>query len=68
MADRIVYETLTPYGGAVSAEHGIGHDKKDWLGITRDETEVALMRRLKRTIDPRGILNPGLIFDMTGQD
>ena len=68
VADRIVYETLTPYGGAVSAEHGIGHDKKDWLGITRNETEVALMRRLKRTIDPRGILNPGLIFDMTGQD
>jgi FAD/FMN-containing dehydrogenase len=59
---RIVYEELAPYRGSVSAEHGIGLEKRPFLGITRNETEVALMKTLKAALDPNGILNPGKVL------
>jgi FAD/FMN-containing dehydrogenase len=43
----------------VSAEHGIGVLKRDWLHYSRTTSELALMRTLKQALDPRGILNPG---------
>ena len=58
----IVYEELQPYGGSISAEHGIGIEKRPWLGVSRSEVEIALMRRLKSAFDPDGILNPGKVF------
>ena len=61
-----VYEPLEPHGGSVSAEHGIGLEKKDFLTISRSDTEIALMRRLKHSLDPNGILNPGKIFEFEG--
>ena len=61
--DRAVYAPLAGIGGSVSAEHGVGLDKKAWLSISRTPDEVALMRTLKQALDPRGILNPGKIFD-----
>jgi FAD/FMN-containing dehydrogenase len=61
--EEIVYRPLAAVGGAVSAEHGIGLEKKGWLGITRTPGEVALMALLKRTLDPRGILNRGKVVD-----
>ena len=60
----IVYEHLKPYHGAVSAEHGIGLDKKAYLPISRNQQEIELMRLLKRSLDPKNILNPGKIFDL----
>ncbi|MCB1683613.1 MAG: FAD-binding oxidoreductase, partial [Pseudomonadales bacterium] len=63
--ERSVYEPLAAISGSVSAEHGVGLEKKPYLGISRSETEIGLMRALKRTLDPKGILNPGKIFDMT---
>ncbi len=60
--ERIVYAPLQQVGGAISAEHGIGLEKKDWLPISRSPAEIALMRTLKRTMDPKGILNPGRVF------
>ena len=60
--ERCVYEPLEPHGGSISAEHGIGLEKKDYLSISRSDTEIALMRHLKQALDPRGILNPGKIF------
>jgi FAD/FMN-containing dehydrogenase len=51
-------------GGAVSAEHGIGLDKKKWLPWVRSDAEMAGMRRLKSAFDPNNILNPGRVFDM----
>ena len=60
--ERIVYAPLQQVGGAISAEHGIGLEKKAWLPISRSPAEIALMRTLKRTMDPKGILNPGRVF------
>ena len=57
-----VYEPLQPVGGSVSAEHGIGTEKIDYLPLSRSDTEIALMRQLKRALDPNGILNPGKVF------
>ncbi|GIX31892.1 MAG: oxidoreductase [Porticoccaceae bacterium] len=62
-ADRLVYGPLSELGGSVSAEHGIGLDKKCWLAHSRKPAEIALMRLLKRTLDPAGILNPGRVLD-----
>ena len=61
---RAVYEPLAAIGGSISAEHGIGLDKKKYLHLSRNAEEVALMRTLKRALDPNGILNRGKIFDL----
>ena len=58
----IVYRATREYQGSVSAEHGIGMLKKDFLAYSRTPEELALMRTLKQALDPRGILNPGRIF------
>ena len=60
-ADQIVYSALEPFGGSVSAEHGIGLDKKPWLSLNRSEDELALMRAIKQVLDPKNLLNPGRI-------
>ncbi len=62
-SDRIVYGCLEGLGGSVSAEHGIGIEKKAWLDRTRSAEEIALMRQLKMLLDPQGILNPGKVID-----
>ncbi|HSM30948.1 MAG TPA: FAD-binding oxidoreductase, partial [Woeseiaceae bacterium] len=59
---EIIYDELKTYRGSISAEHGIGLEKRAYLGVTRNETEVALMRSLKKALDPKGLLNPGRIF------
>lgn len=61
--ESCVYDPLAAIGGSVSAEHGIGLEKKPWLAHSRNEAEIALMRTLKRALDPHGILNPGKVFD-----
>jgi FAD/FMN-containing dehydrogenase len=60
--ERIVYQPLAKIGGSVSAEHGIGLEKKPYLHLSRSQAEIALMRSLKQTMDPNNILNPGKIF------
>ena len=57
-----IYECLRPYHGAVSAEHGIGLEKKAYLSITRNAAEIDLMKKLKTTLDPNNILNPGKVI------
>jgi FAD/FMN-containing dehydrogenase len=50
------------YGGSISAEHGIGIMKRDILPTIKDPVAMDLMRALKRTLDPNGILNPGKVL------
>jgi FAD/FMN-containing dehydrogenase len=62
-ADRDLFELVRKHGGSISAEHGIGLLKKDFLAYARTPDEIALMKAFKRALDPKGILNPGKIFD-----
>ncbi|MES1990897.1 MAG: FAD-binding oxidoreductase [Pseudomonadota bacterium] len=61
--EEIVYGALRKRGGSVSAEHGIGLEKRPYLGWTRSDKEVALMRVLKAALDPKNILNPGKVLE-----
>jgi FAD/FMN-containing dehydrogenase len=60
--DDAVFELVLELGGSVSAEHGIGVAKVDWLVRDRGEAAVSAMGAIKRAWDPAGILNPGVIF------
>ncbi|MGD0191593.1 MAG: FAD-binding oxidoreductase [Rhizomicrobium sp.] len=64
--EHIVYGALRASHGSISAEHGISLEKRDYLSWSRAESEIALMRTLKRALDPENILNPGKIFEMSG--
>ena len=61
--EEVVYGPLAPIGGSISAEHGIGLQKRAFLPLSRSPAEIALMRTLKQALDPKGILNPGKIFE-----
>lgn len=58
-----VFEIVERYGGSVSAEHGVGLLKKDYLGYSRSAVEIDIMKQIKRVFDPHLIMNPGKIFD-----
>lgn len=58
-----VFDIVQSYAGSVSAEHGVGLLKKDYLQYGRGEVEIELMKSVKRVFDPNGIMNPGKIFD-----
>ena len=62
--NAIIYGCLERNKGSVSAEHGIGLDKKKYLSTSRTENEINLMRTLKRALDPKNILNPGRIVSV----
>jgi FAD/FMN-containing dehydrogenase len=57
-----VFAVVAKYGGSISAEHGIGVVKRDLLPKVKDPVAYDLMRTLKRTLDPKGILNPGKVL------
>jgi FAD/FMN-containing dehydrogenase len=61
--ESCVYEPLRPFNGSVSAEHGIGLEKKPWLPVSRSQEERALMAEIKRLLDPCGILNRDKVID-----
>ena len=61
--DNTMYQLVGELRGSISAEHGIGLRKKNYLHLSRSELEIELMRVLKRAIDPRHTCNPGKIFD-----
>lgn len=60
--EACVYEPLAAIHGSVSAEHGIGLEKKPYLSISRTAEEIQLMQTLKNALDPKGILNPGKVI------
>ena len=57
-----VYSVGKDLGGAISAEHGIGSEKRKYLLEMEDEAKIELMRRIKEAFDPNKIMNPGKIF------
>jgi len=57
----VVHHVVASYGGSISAEHGIGVMKRDELVHVKDPVAIALMRQLKATLDPNGIMNPGKV-------
>lgn len=59
---RRVFDLVERLGGSISAEHGIGRLKRAELARRKPEVEIALMRELKRALDPRRILNPGAVL------
>ena len=61
-SDITVYQPLQSLGGSISAEHGIGLSKKAYLPLSRTSAEIDLMRTLKMSLDPTGILNPGKVI------
>ncbi|MBI2253241.1 MAG: FAD-binding oxidoreductase [Proteobacteria bacterium] len=60
--DELVYATVRDFNGSVSAEHGIGTLKREYLGYSRSLQEIDVMRRIKSALDPQGILNPGKVI------
>jgi FAD/FMN-containing dehydrogenase len=60
--NAVVFAIVAKYGGSISAEHGIGVMKRDLLPRVKDPVALDLMRTLKRTLDPNGILNPGKVL------
>ncbi len=60
--DDVVYATVREFRGSVSAEHGIGTLKRDFLAYSRNPGELEVMRRIKAALDPTGILNPGKVL------
>lgn len=54
---------VSNFGGSISAEHGIGLDKKNWLPLARSAAEIDTMKRLKIALDPNNILNSSRVLD-----
>ncbi len=57
-----VFRVVLELGGTLSGEHGIGFEKKEFVGLEIEPATLELMRRIKRQFDPAGILNPGKLF------
>jgi FAD/FMN-containing dehydrogenase len=60
--ETAVYSLMEKRRGSISAEHGIGSLKRDFLHYSRSPAELALMRAIKKAMDPKGILNPGKVI------
>ena len=60
--DGAVLRLVAEFGGSISAEHGIGTAKKQWLHLSRSADEIGAFRALKRALDPDGVLNPNVLL------
>ena len=57
-----MYRAAYALGGQISGEHGIGEKRREFIGLTVPEENLAWMRTIKQALDPNGILNPGKVF------
>ncbi|MDI9661168.1 FAD-linked oxidase C-terminal domain-containing protein, partial [Acinetobacter nosocomialis] len=62
--NKYVFDTVKKYDGSISAEHGVGMTKKPYLEYSRSPEEIEYMKALKKVFDPKGIMNPGKLFDL----
>ncbi len=60
--NRQIFALVAQYGGSISAEHGVGLQKKDFLHYSRSDAEIGMMRGIKTVFDPAGIMNPGKLL------
>jgi len=60
--NHLVYEVVNDLGGSISAEHGLGVLKRDEIRLYKSALELDLMRAIKRTLDPHGLMNPGKVL------
>ncbi len=61
--NTLVFETVAEFRGTISAEHGVGLLKKDYLSYTRSAAEIAYLKAIKRAFDPNNVMNPGKVID-----
>jgi glycolate oxidase len=59
-----IYAMTAELGGTISGEHGIGHKRRDYMSLVMSEAHLDMMRKIKRALDPKNILNPGKVFNL----
>lgn len=59
---QVIYDLTVSFSGSISAEHGIGQAKRDAARHYKDPLELELMRAIKTTLDPKGLMNPGKVL------
>ena len=64
-AGEEILRTCVEAGGVITGEHGIGSEKRDFMGMVFSEADLGAMRRLRAAFDPDGVCNPGKIFPST---
>jgi glycolate oxidase len=57
--EESLFRLALSLGGTLTGEHGIGLSKANYMTLEHDPVEMALMRKIKRTLDPNNIMNPG---------
>ena len=62
--NTVVHDIVLGMDGSISAEHGVGMTKRDYLHYSRSEAEIGYMKAIKQVFDPNGIMNPGKIFPL----
>ena len=60
--NRIVHDLVAELGGSISAEHGLGQLKRDEILRYKSEVEMDMMRAIKKSLDPKGLMNPGKVL------
>ena len=63
--NRVVHDIVADYGGSIAAEHGVGRLKRGLLQEVKSDVELDLFRAVKRALDPKGVFNPGVLFEET---
>lgn len=64
----LLFEQIKKRGGSISAEHGVGLLKRDYLSFSRSRGEIDRMKAIKRAFDPNGVMNPGKIFELSNDE
>ena len=66
--NKLVYAVVRELNGSISAEHGLGQLKRDTIRDYKDPLELELMRKIKLTLDPHGLMNPGKVLQGVAVD